>query len=119
MSNPFQRGRGGRGRGFTLSPGATNLDRRPSRILVSGYELEEKEEMVLHFAKFGEILEQVEDEVRIILVLYFLCAFHLQSPLPSGDSFDHPEVQDSQVRRDCHGHWQTLQGQDVSARLHT
>ena len=61
---PRGRGFGGRGRGFTLSPGAANLDRRPSRILVSGYELEEKEELVQHFAKFGEILEQVEDEVR-------------------------------------------------------
>jgi RNA-binding protein 26 len=60
----FMRGRGGRGRGFTLSPGGQCVDRRPSRILVSGYELEEKEELVVHFAKFGEILEQVEDEVR-------------------------------------------------------
>ena len=56
------RGRG-RGRGFTLSPGNTNLDRRPSRILVSGYELEEKEEIVNHFSKFGEIVDTMQDEV--------------------------------------------------------
>ena len=56
------RGRG-RGRGFTLSPRNTNLDRRPSRILVSGYELEEKEEIVNHFTKFGEIIDTVQDEV--------------------------------------------------------
>ena len=56
------RGRG-RGRGFTLSPRNTNLDRRPSRILVSGYELEEKEEIVNHFTKFGEIVDTVQDEV--------------------------------------------------------
>ena len=69
----FQRGRGSRGRGFTLSPGATNLDRRPSRILVSGYELEEKEEMVQHFVKFGEILDQVEDEVKSRTVIFKEC----------------------------------------------
>ena len=53
----------GRGRGFALSPGSTNLDRRPSSILVSGFELEEKEEIVNHFTKFGEIMDTVEDEV--------------------------------------------------------
>ena len=50
---------------------------------MSGYELEEKEEMVAHFAKFGEILEQVEDEVRIIIkfhLLHFLLSFSLYTP---------------------------------------
>ena len=53
----------GRGRGFAVSPGSTNLDRRPSSILVSGFELEEKEEIMNHFTKFGEIMDTVEDEV--------------------------------------------------------
>ena len=57
------RGRG-RGRGFTLSPGSNKLDRRPTSILVSGYELEEKEEIVKHFTKFGEIADMAEDEVN-------------------------------------------------------
>ena len=39
----------GRGRGFTLSPGSSTLDRRPSRILVSGYELDEKDDLLVHF----------------------------------------------------------------------
>ena len=59
------RGRG-RGRGFTLSPGSNKLDRRPTSLLVSGYELEEKEEIVKHFTKFGEIADMAEDEVNII-----------------------------------------------------
>ena len=46
-----------------MSPGSTNLDRRPSSILVSGFELEEKEEILNHFTKFGEIMDTVEDEV--------------------------------------------------------
>ena len=58
----------GRGRGFTVGPGNTNLDRRPSRILVSGYELEEKEEILNHFNQFGEIVETVEDEVGFFIV---------------------------------------------------
>ena len=43
--------RGGRGRGgFSLSPGAATLDRRPTKILVSGYEAEDKDEVLAHFA---------------------------------------------------------------------
>ena len=58
------RGRG-RGRGFTLSPGSNKLDRRPTSILVSGYELEEKPEIVQHFTKFGDIADTAEDEVNL------------------------------------------------------
>ena len=82
------RGRG-RGRGFTLSPGSTNLDRRPSRILVSGYELEEKEEIVNHFTKYGEIVESVEDEVESYWSITLVALYCFL-----GDSFHHPEVQD-------------------------
>ena len=57
-------GRGrGRGRGFALSPGSNKLDRRPTSLLVSGFELEEKEEIMKHFTKFGEIADSAEDEV--------------------------------------------------------
>ena len=62
-------GRGrGRGRGFTLSPGANKLDRRPTSILVSGYELEEKDDIVQHFTKYGEIADMAEDEVDLQLL---------------------------------------------------
>ena len=56
------RGRG-RGRGFAMNPRNTNLDRRPSRILVTGYDIEEKEEVINHFNKFGEVVDTVDDEV--------------------------------------------------------
>ena len=84
---PRGRGFGGRGRGFTLSPGAANLDRRPSRILVSGYELEEKEELVQHFAKFGEILEQVEDEVTPSIILKFKTRRFAESAMTTGKHY--------------------------------
>lgn len=80
------RGRG-RGRGFTLSPGSTNLDRRPSRILVSGYELEEKEEIVNHFTKYGEIVDSVEDEVTPSIILKFKTRRIAEAAMASGRSF--------------------------------
>merc|ERR1711956_112581 len=83
----LQRGRGGRGRGFTLSPGATNLDRRPSRILVSGYELEEKEEILNHFNKFGEIVETVEDEVTPSIILKFKARPLAEAAMAGGKNF--------------------------------
>ena len=36
------------------------MDRRPSKILVSGFELDEKDSLVEHFAKFGEIVDTLE-----------------------------------------------------------
>ena len=53
----------GRGRGRGFCTGSTNLDRRPSSIQVSGYEIENKEEILNIFNKFGELVETIEDEV--------------------------------------------------------
>lgn len=64
------RGRG-RGRGFTLSPGSSTLDRRPSRILVSGYELDEKDDLIANFQKFGEITDIIEDEATPSVILKY------------------------------------------------
>ena len=62
------RGRGrGRGRGFTISPGSNILDRRPTSVLVSGYELEEKNEIIKHFTDIGDIVDTAEDEVSRVL----------------------------------------------------
>ena len=67
--SPRGGGRGrGRGRGgFSMSPGSNKLDRRPTSVLVSGFELEEKEEIIKHFTKFGEIADSAEDEVNAAL----------------------------------------------------
>merc|ERR1712106_1052967 len=77
----------GRGRGFTVGPGNTNLDRRPSRILVSGYELEEKEEILNHFNKFGEIVETVEDEVTPSIILKFKARPLAEAAMAGGKNF--------------------------------
>jgi len=93
MYSTFPRGGGvpfrgrGRGRGFTLSPGNTNLDRRPSRILVSGYELDEKEELVGHFNKFGEIVETVEDEATPSIILKFKTRRFAEAAMATGKNY--------------------------------
>ena len=60
--------RGGRG-GET--GGASRLDRRPGSVMVTGYtEDTDREELVGHFRKFGEIVEvidQVQDTDRVHL----------------------------------------------------
>merc|ERR1719186_578353 len=76
----------GRGRGFS-SQGNTNLDRRPSSILVSGFELEEKEEIVNHFTKFGEIMDTVEDEVTPSIILKFKTRRIAEAAMATGKSF--------------------------------
>ena len=55
-----------------MSPGSNKLDRRPTSVLVSGFELEEKEEIIKHFTKFGEIADSAEDEVKAALKVLVL-----------------------------------------------
>lgn len=62
------RGRGGKARGgaaggVPASQAASRLDRRPSMILVSGYDGQAREELLDHFRKFGELVENQEEEV--------------------------------------------------------
>ncbi len=49
--------------------GAT-IDRRPTKILVSGFDAEEKEELVAHFQKFGEMLEPLDQDEGGIVVQF-------------------------------------------------
>jgi len=67
----YVRGARGRGRGRGFSMGSTNLDRRPSSIQVSGYEIEDKEEILEIFNKFGEVLETIEDEGTPSLIIKY------------------------------------------------
>ena len=46
--------------------GTTNIDRRPCSILVTGFDWEEKDEVVAHFGTLGEVTETIEDEVSIL-----------------------------------------------------
>merc|ERR1711915_498580 len=88
----ISRGRG-RGRGFTLSPGANKLDRRPTSILVSGYELEEKDDIVQHFTKFGEIADMAEDEVTPSIIFKFKTRLNAESAMNLGKVFHDRNLQ--------------------------
>lgn len=86
------RGRG-RGRGFTLSPGSSTLDRRPSRILVSGYEIEEKDDLVAHFQKFGEITDIIEDQATPSVIIKFKTRRFAEAAMLSGKSYNDRTLQ--------------------------
>jgi len=77
----------GRGRGRGFSGGSTNLDRRPSSILVSGYEIEEKEEILNHFNKFGEIVESVENESDPSIILKYKTRPLAEAAMAGGKNF--------------------------------
>ena len=51
--------------------GTTSVDRRPSKLLISGYDPDDKEEVITHFAKFGEVLDQIEDDAAAVPSLIF------------------------------------------------
>lgn len=77
------RGRGGRGRASFVSPhyrgrgrggprgggyvGATTLDRRTTKIVISKFEMEEKDDLLEHLQKFGEITESTQDDSSITI----------------------------------------------------
>ena len=69
------RGRGfsprGRGRGRGYFAQMTTVDRRPCKIAVTGFEDGERDEVVAHMAKFGELVEASEDEASGALVVHF------------------------------------------------
>ncbi|KAL3270663.1 hypothetical protein HHI36_021191 [Cryptolaemus montrouzieri] len=46
---------------FPKPTAAHSVDHRPTRILVSGYEIEEQDSVVAHFQQFGEIGEYITD----------------------------------------------------------
>ncbi|KAK9745392.1 PWI domain [Popillia japonica] len=47
------------------------IDHRPTRLLVSGYESDEKESVLSHFSQFGEIVDYVTDAATPSIVLNY------------------------------------------------
>ncbi|XP_044739465.1 RNA-binding protein 26 [Chrysoperla carnea] len=48
-----------------------SVDHRPTKLLVSGYEIEEKTDVLAHFAQYGEISDYVSDDSTPSVVLNF------------------------------------------------
>ncbi|EFN81664.1 RNA-binding protein 26, partial [Harpegnathos saltator] len=74
----------GRGRGsFTH----VSVDHRPTSLLVSGYETEEKTEVLAHFQQFGEIVNQIVDDATPSIVINFKSRKEAEVALIKGRTF--------------------------------
>lgn len=92
--SPRGGGRGrGRGRGFAMGSGSNKLDRRPTSVLVSGFDLEEKEEIMKHFTKFGEVADSAEDESIPSIILKFKSRPVAEAAMTQGKTFQDKELQ--------------------------
>ncbi len=86
----FRGGRGGRGRAFLAQ--MTTVDRRPSKIAVSGFEESEKEEVTGHFLKFGEVVSTFDDEASGALVVHYKTRRLAEVAMASGKHFGEKEL---------------------------
>ncbi|XP_072002239.1 RNA-binding protein 27 [Engystomops pustulosus] len=78
------RGRGGRGRG---SLSHMVVDHRPKTISVAGFYEKEKEELLQHFAKFGEVDELKEEEFPPSVILTFKTRQEAENAANQGSKF--------------------------------
>ncbi|XP_040200516.1 RNA-binding protein 27 isoform X2 [Rana temporaria] len=78
------RGRGGRGRG---SLNHMVVDHRPKTISVSGFYEKEKEELLQHFAKFGEVDDLKEEEFPPTVILTFKTRQEAENAANQGSKF--------------------------------
>lgn len=74
----------GRGRG---SFAHVSVDHRPTSLLVSGYETEEKAEVLAHFQQFGEIVNQIVDDATPSIVINFKSRKEAEIALVKGRTF--------------------------------
>ncbi|XP_017877205.1 RNA-binding protein 26 [Ceratina calcarata] len=73
----------GRGRGFAH----VSVDHRPTSLLVSGYETEEKAEVLAHFQQFGEIVNQIVDDATPSIVINYKSRKEAEVALVKGRTF--------------------------------
>ncbi|XP_053575254.1 RNA-binding protein 27 [Bombina bombina] len=79
------RGRGSRGRG---SVNHMVVDHRPKTILINGFFEKEKEELLQHFAKIGEIEELKEEDCPESIVLTFKTRQDAENAANQGSKFN-------------------------------
>lgn len=48
-----------------------SVDRRPTQLLVSGYEIDDEDQVVTHFLQFGNIIEYISDTIIPALVIKY------------------------------------------------
>ncbi|BES87843.1 RRM [Nesidiocoris tenuis] len=91
------RGRGapgrirGRGRGAKflskVSYDHNVVDHRPTKVLVSGYEQDDKADVITHFEKFGQIVDYISDDATPSLVLNFKFRKDAENAINKGRNF--------------------------------
>ncbi|XP_046683230.1 RNA-binding protein 26 isoform X2 [Homalodisca vitripennis] len=77
--------RTGRGRGG-FNPHST-VDHRPTKLLISGFESDDKAEILEHFSKFGEVVDHVWDEATPALVVQFKTRKDAETAMAKGRNF--------------------------------
>ncbi|KAJ8688500.1 hypothetical protein QAD02_024295 [Eretmocerus hayati] len=82
-SHAFSRGRGRGASNFAHS----SVDHRPTNLLVSGYETEEKAEVIAHFQQFGEIVNQIVDDATPSIVLNYQSRKEAELAMTKGRNF--------------------------------
>lgn len=65
-----------------------SIDHRPTRILVSGYEIEEQENVLAHFQQFGEIAEYITDPTLPSVTFNFKNRKDSEAALLKGKHFE-------------------------------
>ncbi|XP_029439520.1 RNA-binding protein 27 [Rhinatrema bivittatum] len=78
------RGRGGRGRG---SLNHMVVDHRPKALAVCGFVEEEKEDLLQHFSKFGDLEDLKEEETPSSVVLTFKTRLEAENAANQGSRF--------------------------------
>ncbi|XP_031776825.1 RNA-binding protein 26 isoform X6 [Nasonia vitripennis] len=81
-THPFR----GRGRGATNFT-HVSVDHRPTHLLVSGYETEEKAEVLAHFQQFGEIVSQMVDDATPSIVINYKSRKEAELAMSKGRNF--------------------------------
>ncbi|CAM5160048.1 unnamed protein product [Natator depressus] len=84
------RGRGGRGRG-TLNHMV--VDHRPKALTVGGFVQEEKDELLQHFSKFGDIEDLQEEDSPLSVVLTFKSRSEAENAANQGSRFKDRRLQ--------------------------
>ncbi|XP_053319129.1 RNA-binding protein 27 [Spea bombifrons] len=84
------RGRGGRGR---APQSHMVVDHRPKTISVTGFYETEKEELLQHFAKFGEVEDMNEEEFPPSLILTFKTRQEAENAANQGSKFKGRKLQ--------------------------
>lgn len=77
----------GRGIGRGLYNSVLTVDRRPKQVLVKGYSVEDRDDVVAHFSLFGEVENIVHDDSTPCVILNFKTRKDAENAIREGHMF--------------------------------